>query len=249
VPDIFELRGVSKVYDQIPALATTDIDIPSDRCTVFIGPSGCGKSTLLRLLMGLTRPTSGTIRFDGAEVVPETSLLLRQRMGYVIQDGGLFPHLTAAQNAALMAQHLGWTDDHIDRRLKELCQLTRLDHEQLGRFPVQLSGGQRQRVGLMRALMLDPPVLLLDEPLGALDPLIRYDLQSDLRRIFLELGKSVILVTHDLAEAAHFADEVVLLRAGSVVQRGPIDALFEQPADPFVTRFVNAQRGLAGERP
>src|SRR5262249_11102178 len=146
----------------------------------------------------------------GTPVVPETALSIRRRTGYVIQDGGLFPHLSARDNAALLARHLGWTEDRVGARLEELAALVRLDPAILGRYPAELSGGQRQRVGIMRALMLDPDLLLLDEPMGALDPMVRARLQEDMKRIFAGLGKTVLLVTHDLVEAAYLGDEVAL---------------------------------------
>src|SRR5262249_22018916 len=164
-------------------------------------------------------------------------------VGYVIQDGGLFPHLTARGNVTLMARYLGWDRARIAARVAGLADLTRFPADGLDRYPHQLSGGQRQRVGLMRALMLDPDALLLDEPLGALDPLVRADLQAELRDIFRRLGKTVVLVTHDLGEAAFFADRVVLLKAGRVVQEGGPGALWPRPGDAFVPRFVQAQRG------
>jgi osmoprotectant transport system ATP-binding protein len=163
-------------------------------------------------------------------------------MGYVIQDGGLFPHLDARGNVALMARHIGWEPERVAERLAALCELTRFPREALTRFPAQLSGGQRQRVSLMRALMLDPDALLLDEPLGALDPMIRSELQADLRQIFTHLHKTVVVVTHDIGEAGFLADELVLLRDGRILQRGTLSELISAPADPFVTRFVNAQR-------
>ena len=171
-----------------------------------------------------------------------TCIAVRRRTGYVIQDGGLFPHLSAADNAALLARHLGWSAARRRERLDELAALVRLPGDVLARTPRELSGGQRQRVSLMRALMLDPEALLLDEPLGALDPMVRAELQDDLRAIFAELAKTVVLVTHDLAEAAFFADTVVLMRDGAVVQAGPPGDLEARPADPFVTQFIGAQR-------
>src|SRR5262249_50180336 len=208
------------------------------RTTVLLGQSGSGKSTLLRLMLGLLRPDAGTVSFDGEPVRPE----LRLRMGYVVQDGGLFPHLTARGNVALVARYLGWDAARIAKRRRELSELTQFPAGGLDRYPVQLSGGQRQRVGLMRALMLDPDVLLLDEPLGALDPIIRSDLQTDLRRIFQALGKTVLFVTHDLGEAGFLGDHLVLLRDGRIVQEGTLAEFADRPADPFVTRFINAQR-------
>jgi osmoprotectant transport system ATP-binding protein len=239
---MLELRGVRKRLGGWEVLHPTDLAVPAGRTTVLLGPSGCGKSTLLRLMLGLLWPDGGAVLFDGAPLTPENVLAARRRMGYVVQDGGLFPHLTAAGNAALLARHLGWPERRVADRLAELAALARLPAEFLHRYPAELSGGQRQRVGLLRALMLDPAVLLLDEPLGALDPLVRADLQDDLRQVFQALGKTVVLVTHDLAEAAFFADEVVLLRDGQIVQRGRLAELARAPADPFVTRFIQAQR-------
>jgi osmoprotectant transport system ATP-binding protein len=239
---MIELRNVAKAFNNIPALQSFNLTIAAGTTTVLIGPSGCGKSTLLRLIIGLLRPDQGQVYFQGKEIVPEIVLSLRQKMGYVIQEGGLFPHLTAGANVTLMARHLQWDRHQIEQRLQELTAVTRFPREGLDRFPVQLSGGQRQRVSLMRALMLDPDVLLLDEPLGALDPMIRTELQTDLKGIFQELGKTVVLVTHDLAEAAFFGNVIVLLRAGQIVQTGTLPELLQTPAEPFVTDFINAQR-------
>ncbi|CAN5309460.1 ATP-binding cassette domain-containing protein [soil metagenome] len=240
---MFVLDGVLKQYAGRPALGPVSLDVPAGQTTVLIGPSGCGKSTLLRLLIGLVEPDAGTITFDGTPVTPDRSRGVRLRTGYVIQDGGLFPHMTGRDNVTLMARHLGWERIRIDSRVKELVELTRFPADALDRYPQQLSGGQRQRIGLMRALVLNPDALLLDEPLGALDPLVRADLQSELRDIFRSLGKTVVLVTHDLGEAAFFADHIVLLREGQIVQQGSPADLWHSPADPFVTRFVQAQRG------
>jgi osmoprotectant transport system ATP-binding protein len=241
---LLQLESVSKSFGAAAVLQPTDLEIPAGLTTVLIGPSGCGKTTLLRLMNGLVRPDAGQVRFRGERLDAFNMLSLRTRMGYVVQDGGLFPHLDAAANATLMARHLGWPEDRIAARLRELAELTRFPGDALARYPIQLSGGQRQRVALMRALMLDPELLLLDEPLGALDPLVRRELQEDLAAVFRALGKTVVLVTHDLAEAAFFAARIVLLRAGRVVQQGTIDDLVSRPSDPFVTAFVRAQRPL-----
>ncbi len=252
---MFQLSNISKSYGPTRALRNTDLAVLAGRTTVLIGPSGCGKSTLLRLMIGLIRPDIGRVLFEGAQIMPSSILELRRRMGYVTQDGGLFPHLTARRNVTLMARHLSWSKQRINTRLSELSELTQFPQGGLDRFPIQLSGGQKQRVSLMRALMLDPDVLLLDEPLAALDPMIRSDLQAELRRIFRKLGKTVIMVTHDLSEAAYFCNvtpaegEVVLMREGRIVQQGAIDDLVRSPSDPFVTRFINAQqapRDLSG---
>jgi osmoprotectant transport system ATP-binding protein len=239
---VLEVRQVIKRFGGRTALGPIDLVAEAGRNTVLIGPSGCGKSTLLRLLNGLLQPDAGSVRFDASEVTPERFGDVRRRMGYVIQDGGLFPHLTARGNAALLASHLGWSRDRIGKRVAELAALLRLREELLERYPVQLSGGQRQRVSLMRALMLDPEVLLLDEPLGALDPIVRSELQEDLRDVFRSLGKTVVLVTHDIGEAWYFGDHIVLLRDGAIAQEGTLEDLMERPTDPFVTRFLRAQR-------
>jgi osmoprotectant transport system ATP-binding protein len=243
---MIELKGVSKVYGGQEVVPKLDLAISQGRTTVLIGPSGCGKSTLLRLMIGLVTCDTGTITIDGEELTPSTALEVRRGLGYVTQDGGLFPHLTARENVVLMARFLGWDRRRIDDRLTKLTELTQFPAEGLDRFPAQLSGGQRQRASLMRALMLDPRVVLLDEPMGALDPMVRAELQADLRSIFRSLEKTVVMVTHDLAEAGWFGDEILLMRSGRIVQRGTIRALLDEPAEPFVTQFVSAQRQVVG---
>lgn len=241
---LLQVAGVCKRFGGRTVLAPTDLAIHPARTTVLIGPSGCGKTTLLRLMIGLARPDEGQVLFRGAALSDANVRAARVRMGYVIQDGELFPHLTAAGNVTVMARHLGWDGPRMAARLADLVQLTRFPGEALARYPTELSGGQRQRVALMRALMLDPELLLLDEPLGAIDPLVRADLSEDLARIFQQLRKAVVLVTHDLGEAAFFADEIVLMREGRIVQIGSLAELLRAPAEPFVTRFVQAQRRL-----
>lgn len=237
------LRGVSKSYPGAVALQPTDLSFMPRQTTVLIGPSGCGKSTLLRLLIGLIEADGGAIHVDGRPLTPAAVPSLRRLMGYVIQEGGLFPHMSAGDNVTLMARYLGWSRPRIAERLEELTALVQLPGDSLRRYPGELSGGQRQRVSLMRALMLDPEVLLLDEPLGALDPMIRHELQRDLKAIFKRLAKTVVLVTHDIAEAGFFADVIVLMREGRVVQKGSLTDLVARPAEPFVGRFVQAQAG------
>ena len=242
---LVQLVEVSKRYRDASALHPTTLAIEKGKTTVLIGPSGCGKSTLLRLIIRLIEPDTGAIEFDGAPVTPEKIDMLRRRIGYVIQEGGLFPHLTAHANVLLMARHLGKPDEEMQARLSELCTLTRFPEDLLARYPVELSGGQRQRVSLMRALMLSPELLLLDEPLGALDPLVRAALQKDLKEIFARLRQTALLVTHDLAEAAYLGDEIVLMNEGRIVQRGSIADLRDNPASDFVSEFINAQRSIA----
>ena len=240
---MLELRGISKRFGSTVAVDGVDLDIAAAATTALIGPSGCGKSTLVRLMIGLLEPDAGAIVFDDRPLTRDVLTEARHRMGYVIQEGGLFPHLSARDNIALMARRSGWDEPTVARRIDELCTLTHFPAGGLDRFPVQLSGGQRQRVSLMRALMLDPEVLLLDEPLGALDPMIRADLQAELRDIFKALDKTVVLVTHDMGEAGYLADTIVLLRSGRIVQTGSLEELFDQPASDFVGDFLSAQRG------
>ena len=238
---MLELRGAAKRYGEAQVVVALSLAIPAGRTTVLIGPSGCGKSTLLRMLIGLAPPDSGEVLFAGKPLAGQLGEV-RRRTGYVIQDGGLFPHLTARENICLMPAHLEWDAVRQAKRLDALTTLTRFPADRLDSYPAELSGGQRQRVAIMRALALDPDVLLLDEPLGALDPLIRRGLQDDLRDIFRSLGKTIVLVTHDMHEAAFFGDLIVLMRAGHIVQQGTIADLLERPADPFVTDFIRAQR-------
>jgi len=239
---MFSLRDVSKSFGSVQVLKPTTIEFHEGESTVLIGPSGCGKSTLLRILVGLILPDSGSIEFQGTTITKSNIQELRQRMGYVIQDGGLFPHLTARENVGLLATHLGWSREKVRNRVDELADLTRLPRIALDRYPAQISGGQRQRVGIMRAMALDPPIVLLDEPMGSLDPLVRFDLQEDLLKIFRTLKKTSIMVTHDMGEAAFFGDRVMMLSEGLIVQEGRLQELINNPSNEYVARFINAQR-------
>ena len=236
---MLELEGVAHHFGPLGPL---DLRVEEGETLAVIGPSGAGKTTLLRLLLGLLAPDRGSVKFRGQDVRDLEAAALRRRIGYVVQGGGLFPHLTAEGNVTLVARWLAWTDDRIAKRLDELLHLARLPAAALRQYPAQLSGGQAQRVGLLRALMLDPEVLLLDEPLGALDPVTRFDLQGDLRTAFEQLRKTVVLVTHDLGEAAFFAHRIALLHEGRIAQQGTFEELERSPADPYVARFVHAQR-------
>ncbi len=245
IPDtaaMLTLSQVSKRYGSTDALLAIDLQVANGDTVVLIGPSGCGKSTLLRLIVGLQQADHGRIEFEGAALTPDNIGKVRQRMGYVIQEGGLFPHLCVQDNVTVMARYLRRDPEWIDARLQELARLVQLPADLMKRFPGELSGGQRQRVSLMRALMLDPDLLLLDEPLGALDPMIRYQLQQELKGIFATLGKTVVMVTHDIAEAAYFGHTLVLMRAGRIVQTGSPQELLRNPAEPFVEQFISAQR-------
>ena len=236
-------EGISKRFGSLLALDAVSLTCATGRTTALLGPSGCGKSTLLRIAVGLVVPDSGSVRIDQHVVSPERLIPMRRQIGYVIQEGGLFPHLTVEDNVTLMAQQLAWPSARTRDRYHELRELVKLPVSAGARYPEELSGGQRQRVSLMRALMLDPTLLLLDEPLGSLDPMIRRDLQHDLAQLFAQLGRTVVLVTHDIAEAGVLADTLVLLRAGRIVQQGSLGDLIERPASAFVSDFVDSQRG------
>jgi osmoprotectant transport system ATP-binding protein len=231
------LRHVTKRFGGRIALDDVSLSVEPGATHVLLGSSGGGKSTILRLILGLIRPDAGEVivQADGAPA-PATP-----RIGYVVQDGALYPHLTAAYNVRLPARAAGWPLERQAARLGALAELVGLERELLDLHPTQLSGGQRQRVGLMRALMLDPPVLLLDEPLGTLDPIARAELQEQLVRIFGELRKTVVLVTHDVREAFVFGATITLLDRGRIVQQGTFADLAQSPAHPFVVEFLRAQ--------
>jgi osmoprotectant transport system ATP-binding protein len=237
---VITIDGVAKTYDGRRVLGPVSLDVADGARVALVGPSGCGKSTLLRVILGLVKPDEGRVLLGGEPVGDATKRAVRRRAGYVVQDGGLFPHLTAAGNLAVVARFLGWSDERIEKRTDELARMTGIDRAMLARWPAQLSGGQRQRVGVMRALFLDPDVVLMDEPLGALDPVTRRRLQKELAELFATLGKTVVLVTHDVPEAARLADEAVVLRDGKVVQRGTIAAMAKDPADDFVAELLSA---------
>ena len=234
-------RGVSKRYGAAVALAGVSLEAAPGTTHVLLGASGSGKSTLLRVILGLVAADAGEVFVDGVAVTPAARRHLVGRVGYVVQEGGLYPHLTAFGNVALPAEAVGWPRARVAERIDALASLVRFDEGVLRRYPGELSGGQRQRVGLMRALVLDPPLLLLDEPLGALDPIVRADLQAELRQIFAALGKTVLLVTHDVREAVLFGTTITLLLAGRVVQQGAFADLARRPAEPFVAEFLRAQ--------
>jgi len=249
---MLELREVSKRFGTHLALAGVSLQLGRGVTGALLGISGSGKSTVLRLLLGLIEPDAGEVYVSGERVGRENVRALRLRIGYVAQDGGLFAHLSAFDNVALMARHLRRPEAPLRERIAMLRELVRLPAAALARYPIELSGGERQRVSLMRALALDPDVLLLDEPLAALDPITRADLQQDLREIFRSLSKTVLLVTHDLREAAFLSEFVALMRQGAIVQQGRFSDLLHQPADDFVRRFVAAQSSLpppAGSAP
>lgn len=237
------LGHVTATYGQSPVLRDVSLTLATRRTHVILGPSGCGKSTLLRCLTGILVPNQGTVTVLGRAVEPASSPGQRDAnhaTGLVLQDGGLFPHLTARANATLPAELNRWPADRIDARLAELESLVRLPASLRDRYPRALSGGQRQRVALMRALFLDPPLLLLDEPFSALDPLSRTELQHELKGIVAALGKTVVLVTHDIPEALFLADTVTLLDDGRVAQHGSGPGLIRHPASDWARSFMQA---------
>ena len=244
---VFRLDAAAKTYGALTALKPLSVDLAAGQTTAFIGPSGSGKSTIVKLLAGLLAPSTGRVLFHGQDVAALDPVAYRRRLGYVIQEGGLFPHMTGRQNVTLVAREAGWSRAAIGERLDTLARSVHMPADRLDRYPGELSGGQCQRIGIMRALMLDPEVLLFDEPFSALDPIIRYDLQSEVRDIIDSFGKTAVLVTHDLAEARFLSHHIHLMRAGRVVQSGSYDDLAAHPADGFVAKFFAAHRGLAPE--
>ena len=238
------MADLEKRYGGRVAVSVDRFEVARGRRVALLGPSGAGKSTLLRLILGLVTPDRGTIEIDGVALDHDTRRALRLRIGYVVQEGGLFPHLSARDNVTLLARDLGWSRARIASRIEELGALAGLRAAELARYPGELSGGERQRVGLMRALMLDPAILLLDEPLGSLDPVTRARLQTALRAVFERLGQTVLVVTHDVGEAAWLGEEIALLRDGRIVQRGPYRELLASPADAGVAAFLGAARAL-----
>ena len=244
---MIRLDGVSKKYeDGTVAVHELDLDVPEGETVVLIGPSGCGKSTTLKMVNRLIEPTSGRILLQGEDVTHVDPVKLRRRMGYVIQQTGLFPHQTIAANVATVPKLLGWDRKRVDARVVELLELVGLDPGRYAkRYPHQLSGGQRQRVGVARALAADPPVLLMDEPFGAVDPIVRERLQGEFIRLQREVRKTVLFVTHDLDEAVRLGDRIaVFSEGGHLEQYDAPSRLLGSPATDFVASFVGSDRGL-----
>jgi len=244
---VIRLESLTKRWDngQV-AVDALDLEIAVGEICVLVGPSGCGKTTTLKMVNRLIEPTSGRIFLDGEDVTGADPVELRRRIGYVIQQVGLFPHLTVADNVATVPRLLKWDKRRVQARVDELLDLVGLDPARFGRrYPHQLSGGQRQRVGVARALGVDPPVLLMDEPFGAIDPITRDRLQGEFLRLQAEVGKTVVFVTHDLDEAVRLGDRIAVLREGGVLEQyaSPADVL-GRPASEFVAGFVGADRGL-----
>ncbi|MGH4007448.1 MAG: ABC transporter ATP-binding protein [Pseudonocardiaceae bacterium] len=239
--------GVTKRYEgqAEPAINDLSFTVPAGETCCLVGPSGGGKTTAMKLVNRLIELTEGDIRIGGRSVQELDVTALRRNIGYVIQQVGLFPHMTVAANLAVVPKLLGWSRDRIDRRVGELLDLVRLDRSYVKRYPAQLSGGQQQRIGLARALAADPPVMLMDEPFGALDPITRSEIQDEFLRLEGEIRKTVIFVTHDIDEAIKMGDRIAVLRqGGTLAQYGTADELLSRPADDFVADFVGADRGL-----
>ena len=237
-----DLQNVTKHYPGSPAPAVEDfsLTIPAGEIVVFVGPSGCGKTTTMRMINRLVRPTSGRILIGGEDAAGMKSDVLRRHIGYVVQQAGLLPHLTVRQNIETVPRLLGWKRDRIAERSRELFDLVGLGEEEFaGRYPRELSGGQQQRVGVARALAADPPVLLMDEPFGALDPITRDRLQSELLKIQRRVRKTIVFVTHDIDEAIKLGDRVVVLKERSkIAQAGAPDEILAEPADRYVRAFI-----------
>src|ERR1700690_2837605 len=241
---MLELQHISKTFEDRTVLSDVNLMVPKGATHALIGSSGSGKTTLLRITLGLIPFDKGYVKINDQALLSFTQVEWADRIGYVPQDGGLFPHISGRNNVALIAKLRGWRRARIDDRVEELRKVVDLDPEILSRFPREMSGGQKQRVSIMRAAMMDPAVMLLDEPMAALDPLIRRSLQQELKSIFQRLDKTVLLVTHDLGEAVYLAEQMTMLHEGRVVQSGTYRDLLKKPADPFVTAFINAQRTL-----
>ncbi len=242
-----ELEHVAKRYPgtSSPAVGDLSLAVPQGEIAVLVGPSGCGKTTVLKMINRLIEPTAGRITVGGVEVRELQPHLLRQGIGYVIQQIGLFPHRTVAQNMATVPRLLGWDRRRIASRVEELLELVALEPELLGRYPAELSGGQRQRVGVARALAADPPVLLMDEPFGAVDPIVRARLQEELLELQRRVRKTIVFVTHDIDEAIQLGDRVAILNVGGVLEQyAPPEEMLRVPASEFVEEFLGAERGL-----
>ena len=242
---MIRLEHVSKLYDGVAALNDFSLHVEKGEVCVLIGPSGCGKTTTLRLINRLVEPTSGKIIVNNIDVSRTKAELLRRSIGYAIQSVGLFPHMTVGDNIAVVPELLGWDRRRISERVKELLGLVGLDPlKYASKYVHQLSGGEAQRIGVARALAADPPILLMDEPFGAVDPLTRERLQSQFLQIQNKLKKTVILVTHDLDEAIRLADKIAVMRSGKLVQHDTPEAILSNPADKFVHDFVGVDRAL-----
>jgi osmoprotectant transport system ATP-binding protein len=244
---MIRLDGVTKVFpgSEMPAVSGLSFDVAQGEIVVLVGPSGCGKTTTLKMINRLIEPTSGRLFVDGADTMTMEPHVLRRSIGYVIQQIGLFPHRTIADNIATVPRLLGWEASRIAHRVDELIDIVDLEPEMRDRYPAELSGGQRQRVGVARALAADPPVLLMDEPFGAVDPIVRSRLQDELLDLQSRLHKTIVLVTHDIDEAIKLGDRVAILNVGGILEQyeAPSEIL-RDPANEFVEDFLGSDRGI-----
>jgi osmoprotectant transport system ATP-binding protein len=244
---MISLRGVSKRFDGSGAAAVSDLsmDITRGETVVLVGPSGCGKTTTMKMINRLIEPSGGTIEVDGVNVRSQDPVELRRGIGYVIQSIGLLPHRTVEENIATVPRLEGWDKARVRQRVDELLSIFELDRAMLGRYPSELSGGQRQRVGVARALAVDPPVMLMDEPFGAVDPIVRERLQDQFLDIQERLRKTIVFVTHDIDEAIKMADRIAILNRGGVMEQyATPESILREPANDFVRQFVGTERGL-----
>ncbi len=235
-------ENVSMAYGANEVLHTMNLHIPEGKLVVLIGPSGCGKTTTLQLINRLVLPTAGKIYVNGQDISTVDPVALRRGIGYVIQEIGLFPHMTIRQNIEIVPKLLGWDESRRRGRAEELMKLVGLDERYLDSYPANLSGGQQQRIGLLRALAAEPPIILMDEPFGALDPITRESLQDEIMDLQRKLHKTIVFVTHDMDEAIKIADIIVLMKDGVIVQAASPEELLSDPADEFVEQFLGRQR-------
>jgi osmoprotectant transport system ATP-binding protein len=244
---LIRLQNISKVYNKSAVIKDLSLEIAEGKFVVLIGPSGCGKTTTLKMINRLIEPTSGSIFINGADITRINPVLLRRQIGYVIQQIGLFPNMTIAQNIEIVPKLLKWPKGKRRERTRELLQLVDMSADDyMDRYPGELSGGQQQRIGVLRALAVEPPIILMDEPFGALDPITRETLQDELKKLQKRLNKTVVFVTHDMDEALKMADMIVLMRDGDIIQTAAPEELLTNPANDFVAEFIGKHRFKTG---
>lgn len=242
---MLKLENVSKIYKGgKKAVNSINLDIAKGEFICFIGPSGCGKTTTMKMINRLIEPSSGKIFIDGENIMEQDPVELRRKIGYVIQQIGLFPHMNIQQNISLVPKLLKWPEDKRKERARELLKLVDMGPEYLERYPHELSGGQQQRIGVLRALAAEPPLILMDEPFGALDPITRDSLQEEFKKLQRTLNKTIVFVTHDMDEAIKLADRIVILKGGEIVQVGSPDDILRNPVNEFVEEFIGKERLL-----